>query len=139
MKLILLLVSCIVAGAFRSLNSRVFSPLRGNTLSMYNVKIVNKKLGTEFIVDTPPGAIILDYAETKGVSIPYSCRAGSCSSCVGLVKDGEIDQTGQIFLSDKQMDDGFVLTCVATALTDCTIEVDIEDLFYNLNPDMVEE
>jgi hypothetical protein len=38
-----------------------------------------------------------------------------------------------------QMDDGFVLTCVATALTDCAIEVDIEDLFYNLNPDMVEE
>jgi hypothetical protein len=37
------------------------------------------------------------------------------------------------------MDDGFVLTCVATAMSDCTIEVNIEDLFYNLNPNMVEE
>jgi hypothetical protein len=36
MKLILLLVSCIVAGAFRSLN-RVSSPLRGNRLSILSM------------------------------------------------------------------------------------------------------
>ena len=36
-----------------------------------------------------------------------------------------------------QIDDGFVLTCAATALSDCEIEVDIEDMFYALNPDMV--
>lgn len=35
------------------------------------------------------------------------------------------------------MDQGFVLTCAATATSDCEIEVDIEDMFYSLNPDMV--
>ncbi|KAJ1419783.1 2Fe-2S ferredoxin-type domain-containing protein [Ochromonadaceae sp. CCMP2298] len=134
------MVSCRCCNVSFPLNVELIeNPSSSPLVLQYNVKIVNKKLGTEFIVDTPPGEIILEYAETKGVSIPYSCRAGTCSTCIGLLKDGEIDQTDQILLSDKQMDDGFVLTCVATALTDCTIEVDVEDLFYNLNPDLVEE
>jgi hypothetical protein len=40
MKLILLLVPYIVAGAFRPLNGRVSSPLRGNRLSMVNIAVV---------------------------------------------------------------------------------------------------
>jgi hypothetical protein len=36
------------------------------------------------------------------------------------------------------MDDGYVLTCVATPLSDLEIEVDVEEKFYNENPDMVQ-
>eukprot|EP01031_Cornospumella_fuschlensis_P027069 gene27071-32707_t len=108
-----------------------------NTRLMYSVRVINNKKKTDLTVQVPAGQIILDTAETQAVSIPYSCRAGSCSSCVGKLISGSVDQTSQIFLNDKQIDQGYVLTCVATPLSDVVVEVDIEDMFYNENPDLV--
>jgi hypothetical protein len=36
-----------------------------------------------------------------------------------------------------QMDQGYVLTCVANPISDVEVEVDIEEMFYSENPDLV--
>lgn len=65
--------------------------------------MINKKKNSDFTVNVPAGKIILDSAEGEGFQIPYSCRAGSCSSCIGKIVSGEVDQSNQIFLSDQQV------------------------------------
>mmetsp|Transcript_16151 Transcript_16151/g.46378 ORF Transcript_16151/g.46378 Transcript_16151/m.46378 type:complete len:137 (-) Transcript_16151:1452-1862(-) len=97
----------------------------------YTVTLTSDKEGwVDQTVECPPSVFILDAAEQQGVQTPYSCRAGACSSCAGILVDGEIDQSGNLFLDDKKVDQGWLLTCVAYPKSDCTIKVDCEDEFY---------
>jgi ferredoxin len=71
----------------------------------------------------------------QGVSLPYGCKYGGCISCAAKLLTGEVAQPGAVALNHRQLNDGYVLLCVARPLTDCILNVGVQshDTLYR-NP-----
>ncbi len=68
---------------------------------------------------------ILDIALAKGLDAPYSCQGGICSSCLAQVTQGKASMDTNTILSEKEVSEGFILTCQAHPITN-KITVDFD-------------
>ena len=65
-----------------------------------------------------PGLTILESAEVAGLALPYSCRAGVCSTCRVKVVNGTVTMDRNQALEDWEVLAGYVLCCQSRPTSD---------------------
>lgn len=72
------------------------------------------------------GENILDAGMENGMELPYSCKAGVCSTCKAKLIKGKVDMDVSHGLEEQEVADGFILACQAHPLSD-TVIVSFDD------------
>ena len=64
------------------------------------------------------GSSIVDAAAAQGVELPYSCKGGVCATCRTHLRKGEVTMAVNYGLEPWEVEQGFVLACQSTPLSD---------------------
>ena len=90
---------------------------------MNKITIANRNNTIFEVKGTKP---LLLELRSQGLDLPYGCQYGGCITCAAKLINGEVDQRSQVALNNRQINNGYVILCVARAKTDCTFEIGVE-------------
>ncbi|WP_071933306.1 2Fe-2S iron-sulfur cluster-binding protein [Halodesulfurarchaeum formicicum] len=80
--------------------------------------------------DVPATQTLLDSALDNDLDVPYECEHGVCGECTSEVPGAGseyVDHDGNQYLSDEQVEAGYVLTCVGSPKQDFEITTGVKD------------
>ncbi len=72
------------------------------------------------------GEAILDAAERAGLDLPFSCRAGGCSTCRAKLVAGSAEMAHNVALEDWEVGAGSILCCQARP-TSAALEISYDE------------
>lgn len=80
-------------------------------------------------IEVEEGQTLLDACLRQGIWLPHACGHGLCGTCKVRVTEGVIDHghASSFALMDFERDEGGALACSALALSDITIEAEIDE------------
>ncbi len=81
------------------------------------------KNGVAYSLFVPHRQTILSAALANRIELPYSCRAGRCSSCRAKLTQGKVQMHYNEVLTDEDEAAGFILTCTGHPVSDDVIVV----------------
>lgn len=84
--------------------------------------------GRKNVVLINPGETILQKALEAGLEVPNSCQIGECGTCRARLLSGQVKLVNQTSLSEHDIADGYILTCVGYPASD-NVVVLYEDPF----------
>jgi ferredoxin-NADP reductase len=73
---------------------------------------------TEYDLMVGENQTILQAALQNNITLPYSCKAGICSSCTAICKSGKVEMAVNDVLMDTDLKHGWVLTCTGHPASD---------------------
>jgi len=75
--------------------------------------------GRELSFDLPRNTVsVLDAGNAQGAELPYSCKAGVCSTCKCKVVSGDVEMDSNFALEDYEVAAGYVLSCQSYPVSD---------------------
>ncbi|MGV0744323.1 2Fe-2S iron-sulfur cluster-binding protein [Mycolicibacterium sp. XJ870] len=82
--------------------------------------------GTTHEIRWPRSAKLLDVLLDKGLDAPFSCREGHCGACAVLKKSGDVEMEINDVLEPSDLEEGLILGCQATPVSD-SVEVTYDE------------
>ena len=92
-------------------------------VKIFKVEISNRRGKSYKVEDKRP---LLDSLKEQGVDLPYGCKYGGCITCAAKLVYGEVDQRRQVALNNRQINDGYIILCVARPLSNLILEIGVE-------------
>jgi ring-1,2-phenylacetyl-CoA epoxidase subunit PaaE len=114
-----------VSSGHNAVNTGVGSiPEEENATTIQDQSVTILFEGQEYVVAVTKNETILEAALNQDIDLPFSCQAGLCTACRGKCLAGKVHLDEREGLSDAEVAQGYVLTCVGHPLTkDVVIEI----------------
>ncbi len=84
-------------------------------VSVVTVKADGGAMTFDLVRDTKS---ILEAGNEEGADLPFSCKAGVCSTCRAKVVEGEVEMDQNFALEDYEVEAGYVLSCQCYPVSD---------------------
>ena len=99
-------------------------------MKSFNLILINQSKKLQITLPIKSNEFILDTIEKNNIILPYSCKSGACSTCVCKITKGLVKHVNQTFLSNIELEQNYILPCVAYPVSDLILLTHMEHELY---------